>query len=417
MPTLLDTKRGEAGRIDRTTGQMVTESTSSPVISSSSLAPAQSFNLTPPAPATQAAGLQGYLGASATQIERERQSVNESKDDFLTSALKADTETGLTQKLYAGQVDPAEAELKDINNQLLSEQVSARHEIEALRKNPRGLFGGALQDKVDEIESRSLTKQADLAVIQMSKQGRYDSAKQIADRAVQALLEKQRVKNDALKFNYEENKELFNKDEQRTFETAQKERDRTLENEEYRLRARFDQTIKQSDPLYQAQLAKAQSDAAAAAGSSSSGAAFVNQSGFSKLSAAQQGTASKINDLNNSLADYRTSYDQLVDESGVLLAGADAALLQAKANALMFAVAQAEGTGALQAADREVIEKIVANPTSPFGAFATIFRGGKAGATKSLDDLQTKYQTSLTSTYGLKPVGPTTDSDPLQLGI
>lgn len=235
-------------------------------LTSQSLTPQPAVTIKPAAPATQAAGFQGYMGATSAQIEQERQQKDASKSDFLNSIFSADTESGLQGKFYDTYgVDQADLDLKDINNQILSEQVSARHQIEALqRSNPQGLGAEVIADKIDDINRASISKQADLAVIQLSKQGRYDSAKAVADRAVSAIMEQQRNKQAALKFNYEENRDAFDKDEQRAFETAQKERDRELDNQEYRLRAQFDQTLKQNDPLYKAQLSKARADAAKA---------------------------------------------------------------------------------------------------------------------------------------------------------
>ncbi len=233
---------------------------SNTAISSQSLAPQQGFNLTPAKPATAADGFMGYMGAAATQLASQQQQMQSSKDDFLSTILKSDTETGLQDKLYAKQVDPAEQELNDINQQLIASQHAQQREIEALRKNPSGMFGGALQDREQEINRKYIGEQADLSIIQLSKQGKFDSAKRIADRAVTAMLEQQKLRTEALRFNYEENKDLFDKNEQRYFEFAQGERERTLVNEEYRLRAEFDQKIKQSDPLYQAQIANIYSE-------------------------------------------------------------------------------------------------------------------------------------------------------------
>jgi hypothetical protein len=265
MPTQLDTPRGQSGRIDRRTNTLLPESqaaTGTSALTSSALAPQPSFTLTPTKPATQAAGFEAYLGSLATSMQGRRRELESQRGDLLDSVMRSDTETGLRDQLYSEQVDPAKAELDDIDQQIMAEQHATRREIEAIQKNPQGLFGGALQDKVDEIQNRSIAKQADLAIIQLSRQGKYDSAKQIADRYVQATLEKQKLRNEALQFNYQENKELFNADEQRVFESLQAERERTLQNEEYRLRAEFDQKIKQSDPLYQASLAKTYADIA-----------------------------------------------------------------------------------------------------------------------------------------------------------
>jgi hypothetical protein len=62
-------------------------------------------------------------------------------------------------------------------------------------------------------------------------------------------------------------------------------------------------------------------------------------------------------------------YKEIIDKgnigsSGVELYGTNAGLIESQLNALLFAAAQAEGTGALQAADRAVLEKVIPNPTT-----------------------------------------------------
>lgn len=260
--SLVDTERGVGGKIDRNLSKvdqsavstaLETAPTTPPAqsaITSQSLTPTQSFNLTPAQPSTAADGFAGYMGASATQLSQQRQQMQESKDDYLTTILKGDTETGLQDKLYAKQVDPAEAELNDINQQIIASQHAQQREVEQLGKSA-ALTPAQFEAQRAGINRKYTYEQADLAVIQLSKQGKFDSAKRIADRAVTAMMERQKMVTEALRFNYQENKDLFDKNEQRLFETAQSERERTLQNEEYRLRAEFDQKIQQNDPLYQ----------------------------------------------------------------------------------------------------------------------------------------------------------------------
>lgn len=169
------------------------------------------------------------LEERAKQLEADRAT---SKDMYLQSLLGSQGENQLTQEAYAKTVDPLEQELTDINNQIMAEQNAVRRRLQELDKNPQGLFGGALQDEKNRVERESLAKQADLSVIQMARQGKYDSAKEIADRAIQVKLEQQKTINEALKFNYEENKDLFTKAEQRAFESAQADRNRKLDREE-----------------------------------------------------------------------------------------------------------------------------------------------------------------------------------------
>lgn len=203
---------------------------------------------------------------------RERQ-FESSSDQLLQSLLNTQGESTLTDQAYRQSVDPLEQELKDINQQILEEQVGLNRRIDRLNENTTGMLEGGLDIERRRLENESIEKQADLAVIQLSRQGRYDSAKAIADRAVAAKLEQQSQRNNILQFVYTENKDLFTKDEQRLFETQQADRNRKLDQEAKKEMARFEQLIKQSDPLYQANLRKANLEAEALV---NSGSADVN---------------------------------------------------------------------------------------------------------------------------------------------
>lgn len=140
------------------------------------------------------------------------------------------------------------------------------------------------------------------------------------------------------------------------------------------------------------------------------------QQGYQSLTAKQKNQADSLNSLVRTLKDYKDFYN---DNPGILdglagnLFGADSGVLQTKVNSIIFAAAQAEGTGALQQADRQVIEKIIPNPTSFGGALSTLFRGGKGGNIAKLDDQIQKYTENLSTNYGLQP---TTDPSPNRTG-
>lgn len=204
-----------------------------------------------PAPATGAEGVRGTIeamGDAFTQgLTEKRQAAEKDRDtsfSLLTDAFaNSDTEIDLTDQIYSKNVDPLERELIDINNDIRAEEHGLRRRLEKLDKNEQGLFGGALEDEKDRITKESLTKQADLAVIQLARQGRFDSAKAIADRFIQAKLEKQTQRNELLKFMYLENKDMFTLAEQREFETKQGDRDRELDFERDKEMARFNQIL------------------------------------------------------------------------------------------------------------------------------------------------------------------------------
>lgn len=205
---------------------------------------------------TQATTAQGMLAEFQTgadtfqdnlkaQREAAMQPLQQSRADYTDFLSDLRGETDLTSEAYSQKdgVDDVQEELNNINQQIRAEQHSLTRKLESLEKNEQGLFGGALTDLLEDTERESLRKQADLTIIQQGVQGRYDSAKAIADRAVSAYLEKQKLTNDALRFNYEENKELFNKAEQREFEVMMATRERALEREDENLRTISDLAI------------------------------------------------------------------------------------------------------------------------------------------------------------------------------
>lgn len=230
------------------------------------------LNLTQPRPATQLQGLGGAIGAATatnisdfqTQLSSQRdfyqQSRQTSLDAYLKGLLSTPGEVAMTDEAYRGSVDPAREKLNKLDNQILQEEHSLRRRLEALDKNPEGLFGGALAAEKVKIERESLSRQADLAVIRMAAAGDYAIAKEIADRAVQAKLEVNKNRIEALKINYEDYKDLFSTAEQRAFDLMLSREQGAYEMERAKEMARFEQMMRENDPLYQAQLAKAYSD-------------------------------------------------------------------------------------------------------------------------------------------------------------
>lgn len=354
----VDTPPGVAGRIDTKTGALLPSRTAPPAqtgttvpatLTSSSLAPTQSFNLTPPAPSTAAAGFQGYMGAGAAQVAQEKAQADASKSDLFTSMLKSDTQSGLTDQLYKDSVDPAKAELTDINNKLVASQHAQQLELQALGSDG-ALTPSQKAAQTDAINRKYTADQANLSIIQMAKQGKYADAKEIADRAVTAILEKQKNQNAALQFNYQENKDLFTKDEQRAFELNQADRNRALDLQEYQLKAKFDQTIRQNDPQYQATLAATyalanqRNGGTGGAGYNGDFAATIDN--VANLETTVAGKKSVADNLKSFIAagDYKSAYSQiansveqgLVGESKQRFANArtDAEVMQGMKNAI-----------------------------------------------------------------------------------
>jgi hypothetical protein len=223
--------------------------------------PITSANLAPAAPIvpqsaptpTNGAALAGTIDAQAMQyansvvnsadLEKTRGNMNTSLSSLLEEITGQKGKSALTDKYYTDTVDPAKKELDQINNDILAEQTSLRRRQELIEKNSRGATAEGLNQELRAVEKESLSKQADLSIIQMAKQNNYYGAKEIADRKVAAQLEDQAQRIQILQFTYQENKELFNKQEQRQFETQQNERVRLLEKESTELKAVNDLAI------------------------------------------------------------------------------------------------------------------------------------------------------------------------------
>jgi hypothetical protein len=214
-----------------------------PKITADSLQPAVALK-TPTQPLSNAPGFQAQLETlpqqytAEQQAEQQRQEdldAKQSKDKSLTSLYEGimgqQGEVALSDQAYQQEgVDTAKNELNQINNQMIQEQVAIRRQVEEIQKNPTGMLAGGIQAEVNRATRESLSKQADLAVIQMAKQGQYDSAKEIADRKVAIQLEAQKQKMDADKFFYQEHKEEYTKAEQRQYEARMLKDDRQYED-------------------------------------------------------------------------------------------------------------------------------------------------------------------------------------------
>lgn len=216
-----------------------------PRISPESLQPTPEVKITPPPAPVQAPALEASITEQADQftqnLTEQRKQAESTKTtalaDYINQLKGAQTQTSLENTAYAqtGGVNDIQVELNDINDQIRREQRALENARRAVTERGGGLASGAASE-IANLERVSLQKQADLSVIQMAVQGRYDSAREIADRAVKAQLEQQNVLLETLKFNYLENKEVFNKAEQREFDTLLANRTREIQAEEDRIK-------------------------------------------------------------------------------------------------------------------------------------------------------------------------------------
>lgn len=247
-----------------------------PAVSSATLANEPDFNL--PTGINSATGsamsLDATLAALPKTLAQNKKDAQTNEQDsfeaFLSGVEGAETPSQVrlrTEKDLG--IQALDTNATDLSNQLIAEQERLRKEVERVQTAPGSATASERDREVAELTRVSRRQQADLSITQLAAQGRLDAARRIADTAVLAETEYQQKKLDILQLAYNRNKDLFTKAEQREFEMAQADRERIAENETFKLRADYEQKIRQNDPLYLAQLAKARADAAAAAGSTS----------------------------------------------------------------------------------------------------------------------------------------------------
>jgi hypothetical protein len=171
------------------------------------------------------------------ETERATKTAQEADADSFTAMisglLEAPTESELEAEAFGGKggVDDIQKELDAINQEIRVEQHRLRRQTERLEDNLGGGLAVGVQAEIDNAKRKSFRTQADLSVIQLGIQGRFDSALDIANRAVDAQMEFEQRKIDVLDLQYQRNKELFDKSEQREFELRLQDRQSALETQ------------------------------------------------------------------------------------------------------------------------------------------------------------------------------------------
>lgn len=77
-------------------------------------------------------------------------------------------------------------QIKDYDNQLLSEQQALKNELDRLEKNPEGKLSGNLNAQMNKVKSESLKRQADIAVLKSVALNDYEYTQNLIDTKVRA---------------------------------------------------------------------------------------------------------------------------------------------------------------------------------------------------------------------------------------
>lgn len=208
--------------------------------------------LSPPVTSTGAAGFGAELTSKSNQDVTDFDSLQarvdtqaKEKESLLTKSSKRLSEllgiqkgsSSVTDEAYSAtneqgtSVDTTGKKLKDVNAKINAIDIRTQEEIKGI-ESAGGNTLGQSANQIRAIQRRSATDKADLYIEKLMAQGDYDSAKSIADRKVDVFLEEQKLNLDKAKFDYDNNKDLYTKAEQRQFELNYEQAKRDLEKKD-----------------------------------------------------------------------------------------------------------------------------------------------------------------------------------------
>lgn len=403
----------------------------------------QPFNLKPRATSTGAEGL-GAEVTTLSGLDAKQQEIEKSNELALKSSSKEkgkissllsnfmsnrSGETALTDSAYnEGGVDTAKGALTDVNNRITAIDVKAQEAIKKLERAGGGLVSGQ-NVEIDRITRAAATDKADLYLEKLVAQGDYDLAKEIADRKVAMQLEEDQLNYESLKFAYEENKEQFNKAEQRDYEfkldqyktelDAQKEEKKAIND----LAINATQNGAPTGIVQRALKAETQAEALGILGGYID--AIDRQSKLVDIAYKQALITEKKNDLASgtltdvelknidaspqgkkltTLADLKSkanNYQTLVEEYGLQQTGQGRTLLENAYADLQVAWKEAANLGALTGPDLQLIQDSVKPATGLRAIQTQATGGGSAGILNGLKQMTERIDRDAASSYSL----------------
>ncbi len=202
-------------------------------ITPSDLEPTPAMKVTQPEPSTAGAGLTGAIDSftqnQVTDVATKGTNADASRTAYVNAEANRQGKSALQLAAdEANGVNDANASLNGINEQILAQKNALNQQTQAIMK-AGGTSKAQAQAQINNITREANANLANLSITQFVAQNRYDSAKAIADRAVDAQFDQEQKQIDALKFTYEDNRDLFTTAEQRLFETKLEDRRTAVE--------------------------------------------------------------------------------------------------------------------------------------------------------------------------------------------
>lgn len=256
----INKKRAEsvAAGLDPSANAVSVPATGTTAITAASLAPAKPYSVPQAQVSTNAEGLTGEISAlaEAQRKQAETQAALEAKAEAaktektnwkekllqdMRSAVGIQAQRPELEK--AQDIDQKAQDVTTYTNEIEAMQRAQQNEIKALDSQPI-----TLQDKaqrVADINNKYASRLADKAILLNAANRNLATAQSIVDRKIEIQLEPLKTQMDFTKMFYEENKDLFDKADQRAFENVirqderayTEERDRTKSLEKAKLEA------------------------------------------------------------------------------------------------------------------------------------------------------------------------------------
>ena len=189
----------------------------------------------PTNPPSSSAGLGSFVENLTSDSKKVDEKTTESQATADTSSANYLKELMGSADIQ-GSVDYSRADAaKKISDrysaQILADAKATRDRIESVKSSFHGSPAG-LADEIGRIQNESSNHQADLAILKFVSDNDYQGASEIASRQLAQKTEQSRIRLDALKFIYQENRDAFNKADDRAFQAKLKAEDRQYKKTE-----------------------------------------------------------------------------------------------------------------------------------------------------------------------------------------
>lgn len=274
----------------------------------------------------------------------------------------------------------------DLENQYRAKERFYTKEEEKIRKNVEGKTATAIEQDVATLNRQKNSELADIAIQQQAAAGNYRTAFDIVEAKIAAEFEPLQNEIETLKTMYSFYQNDLTESEKLEAQARIQEKEAALNFERNKEMARYEQELRQSDPLYQANLSNVYSQINARNADITSG--VLTDAQIKAIDTSPQGKkVTTLGDLKQKLA----AYQELVSQYGTSSFGSQKARLDAAFADLKIAYKTAAELGALQGPDIALLEEALrpasfANPLTQ--AFAKATGGGTTAINASLAQAQ-----------------------------